>query len=78
MRLEGYQSTPLVRDWDFRLTKFLLKTISMVSCRTVPVSVRQPPKYTPISYTWGDADEKCNIEIEEHDVDGVQSTIYAS
>lgn len=57
-----YQYSRL-RQGEFRLVKILRRTLETVRCEIVTVPLDQPPKYTGVSYAWGDPDVRCNIEL---------------
>ncbi|KAH9906166.1 heterokaryon incompatibility protein-domain-containing protein [Xylariomycetidae sp. FL2044] len=49
---------------QFRLVRLLPETMSTVKCQIIHASLENPPKYTALSYAWGDADETIKIHLD--------------
>ncbi|KAJ8115350.1 hypothetical protein OPT61_g2980 [Boeremia exigua] len=52
-----------LKQGEFRLVRIFRKTLDIVRCEIVSESLDRPPKYTAISYAWGDPDDRCDIEL---------------
>ncbi|KAI0455653.1 heterokaryon incompatibility protein-domain-containing protein [Xylaria acuta] len=57
-----YQHEEL-RPLEFRLVRLFSKRMSTVKCEIVHSSLTDPPRYTAISYAWGDPDDKRSIQM---------------
>ncbi|KAM5349251.1 hypothetical protein ACJ41O_005758 [Fusarium nematophilum] len=58
-----YQYRPL-EDMSIRLIRISPERKTMIKCEIIPVSLEDPPRYTAISYAWGDPGDTRKIEVE--------------
>ncbi|KAJ4266163.1 hypothetical protein NW762_004143 [Fusarium torreyae] len=58
-----YQYRP-IEETSIRLVRLLPERKTMIKCEILHVSLRQPPPYVAVSYTWGDTGDTRKIEVE--------------
>ncbi|KAI0880333.1 heterokaryon incompatibility protein-domain-containing protein [Annulohypoxylon maeteangense] len=54
-----------LRKMDFRLVRLFATKMSTIKCQIIHESLISPPKYTAISYAWGDVDDKKEIQVND-------------
>lgn len=58
-----YQYRP-IQGTEFRLIRLLPATMVVLKCEIIHASLESPPKYTAISYAWGDLDSTVKIYLD--------------
>ena len=61
---EKFYQYETLGEMEIRLINILPARMSTIKCEILHASLRSPPRYTAISYAWGDADEKRKINLQ--------------
>ncbi|KAI1735821.1 heterokaryon incompatibility protein-domain-containing protein [Xylaria scruposa] len=67
LRAISFQYHPIQAN-EFRLIRLLPSTISMIKCEIIHSSLDAVPRYTAVSYTWGDVDPNMKIQVNGYQI----------